>query len=155
MNIKYQRILLFLILNFFALYLGSLTTNMGVTSEWYNSIHKAPWTPPGWVFGAAWTSIMICFSIYLGLAFGLVKKSKSLIILFTVQWILNVFWNPIFFYYQQIEIAMIVIIILTFLVNIIFIKYLKAMKWKSILLLPYCFWMFIASSLNVYIWINN
>jgi tryptophan-rich sensory protein len=128
---------------------------MGVVSEWYSSLQKAPWTPPGWVFGAAWTSIMVCFAIYMGLALGILEKAKKLLVLYLIQWLLNVLWNPIFFYFQQIDLAMFVIITLTFLVNFIFIKNMKTMNWKSLLIIPYCLWMFIASSLNIYIWINN
>jgi tryptophan-rich sensory protein len=53
--------LLFFILNFAALAVGGLFTGSGVSSEWYQNLDKAPWTPPGWVFGAAWPFIMICF----------------------------------------------------------------------------------------------
>ena len=53
--------LIFLIINFAALGLGSWIMGAGAQSEWYSSLNQAPWTPPGWVFGAAWTIIMICF----------------------------------------------------------------------------------------------
>ena len=45
----------------------------GPQTEWYLNLNKAHWTPPGWVFGAAWTTIMICFSIYLSYLFGNIK----------------------------------------------------------------------------------
>ena len=52
---------LFLLLNFGALAIGSYFMNNGPQSNWYLTLNKAPWTPPGWVFGVAWTTIMICF----------------------------------------------------------------------------------------------
>ncbi|MDH3796458.1 MAG: tryptophan-rich sensory protein, partial [Flavobacteriaceae bacterium] len=61
------RLIVFLVLNFGALALGSLFTNMGISSDWYSELSKAPWTPPGWVFGAAWTTIMLCFSVYMAI----------------------------------------------------------------------------------------
>lgn len=59
------RIALFLVLNFAALGIGGLFSGQGVPSDWYTGLNKAPWTPPGWVFGSAWTIIMICFAIYM------------------------------------------------------------------------------------------
>ena len=55
----------FLLVNFGGLAIGNWLMNSGPSSTWYLELNKAPWTPPGWVFGAAWTLIMICFSIYL------------------------------------------------------------------------------------------
>ena len=88
------RIILFLVINFTALVIGGIFTNSGVPSEWYQSLNKAPWTPPGWFFGAAWTTIMICFSVYMAYATEIVRTKKTLIVLFSVQWVLNVLWNP-------------------------------------------------------------
>ena len=56
------RTTIFLIINFTALAFGGLFTSEGVPSEWYLSLLKAPWTPPGWVFGFAWSIIMICYA---------------------------------------------------------------------------------------------
>lgn len=50
MKFQYDiKTIIFLILNFAALAIGGLSTSSGVTSEWYNALNKAPWTPPGWV----------------------------------------------------------------------------------------------------------
>ena len=66
---KWAYFLLFLFLNFAALALGGLFTKDGVASDWYQHLNKAPWTPPGWVFGAAWTFLMICYSVFLTVLF--------------------------------------------------------------------------------------
>jgi tryptophan-rich sensory protein len=91
------RLILFLALNFGALALGGLFTGKGVVSDWYRQLNKAPWTPPGWVFGFAWTSIMVCFSFFM----TQLTKEKSqfypVVLLFIIQWLLNVSWNPLFF----------------------------------------------------------
>ncbi|HRP59901.1 MAG TPA: tryptophan-rich sensory protein, partial [Vicingus sp.] len=93
------KIIIFLLLNFAALGLGSLFTSGAVTGDWYQQLNKAPWTPPGWVFGAAWTSIMVCFAIYMAYAWQSSTNKNTLITLFIIQWILNVSWNPLFFKY--------------------------------------------------------
>ncbi|QLH45180.1 MAG: tryptophan-rich sensory protein [Bacteroidota bacterium] len=29
-----------------------------------SALATSPWTPPGWVFGFAWTLIMVCYSFF-------------------------------------------------------------------------------------------
>jgi tryptophan-rich sensory protein len=155
MKIINQRILFFLILNFLALYLGSLTTTDGVASDWYNQLLKAPWTPPGWVFGFAWTLIMVCFAFYMAIALDRIKHVKTLLALYVTQWFLNVLWNPVFFHYQMVYSALILILSLTALISYILFCHLKVMKTSSLLLAPYFVWLLIASSLNLYIYLYN
>ena len=88
-----SRFLLFLVLNFAALAIGGLFTSKGVSSDWYLQIIKAPWTPLGWVFGAAWTTIKICFSIYLAYLWPLEKNKTFFIGLFAIQSVLNILWS--------------------------------------------------------------
>lgn len=150
-----KNIFVFLILNFSALAIGSLFTNDGVTSIWYQNLTKAPWTPPGWVFGATWTLIMICYSIYMALLINQNTDKMKIIILFFIQWILNISWNPIFFYYQNVALGLICISTLTVLIAYFLFNFGKTLKMKSILILPYLIWLLIATSLNGYILLHN
>lgn len=149
------RFIIFLILNFGALAIGGLYTNKGVSSTWYANLMKAPWTPPGWVFGFAWTTIMLCFSIYMTKSWAQIENKKLLLFLFIIQWILNVLWNPTFFHYQHILLALIVISALTVLIAFILFFYWPALKLHSLWLVPYFIWLLIATSLNAYIWLKN
>jgi tryptophan-rich sensory protein len=135
--------------------LGSLATTLGVSSEWYSQMQKAPWTPPGWVFGAAWTTIMICFGFYMAKAISLLKNSKSSLVLYVIQWILNVLWNPLFFHYHMVFTALLTISCLSVLISYLLIKNLNTLKYWSLLIMPYFVWMWIATSLNFYIWLYN
>lgn len=150
-----KRIILFLIINFAGLGLGSLFTDVGVDSTWYQSLEKAPWTPPGWVFGAAWTLIMICFSIYLAFAYKSYTNKSQFFAWFALVWILNFVWNPLFFTYHFVLVALIVISLLTLFIVALMIDGWSKLKVKSILLLPYVLWLIIATSLNAYIYIQN
>jgi benzodiazapine receptor len=150
-----KRILIFLVLNFGALALGGFFTGTGVISDWYFTLNKAPWTPPGWVFGAAWTSIMFLFSLYMSFLWPRVEDRKSLIMLFSIQWILNVAWNPVFFYFQQIGIGLVVILLLTALVGFFLFRFRRLMSFKTIFIAPYFIWLLIASSLNIYLFLYN
>ena len=147
--------ILFLFLNFFGLYLGVYFTGDGVTSDWYQTLNKAPWTPPGWVFGFAWTSIMICFAFYLSKLFIKDPNKKRNVIIYTSQWILNLSWNPLFFYFHEMAIAMIILILLLIiLLYFLYVNY-STIKTSSFLLLPYVLWLIVACSLNAYTLINN
>jgi tryptophan-rich sensory protein len=148
--------IIFLTLNFLALAIGGQFTGSGVSSDWYQTINKAPWTPPGWVFGAAWTTIMICYAFYLKSLIENVKsQSKTIYILYGIQWVLNIIWNPIFFYFQYDVLALLVISALQVVLIITFLRYFRVQHYYNLLLLPYLIWLFTAISLNAYIVIYN
>ncbi len=149
------RILLFLVLTFGGLAIGGLFTGTGVSSDWYQTLLKAPWTPPGWVFGAAWSTIMVCYSLFMAVAWDKVANRRELLILFGIQWILNVSWNPLFFYLHWVLVSLLVICLLTVLMGWFLFKYKKEMKVGTTALLPYFVWLIIATSLNAYIYLFN
>jgi tryptophan-rich sensory protein len=149
------RIILFLFINFGALALGSLFTNQGVSSHWYMTLEKAPWTPPGWLFGVAWTTIMICFSVYMASLWTAVVNKKNTTFLFIIQFVLNTSWSFIFFHLQQTGFALIVITLLTLVIAYFTFKFGGLLKWKNVFILPYLFWLLIATSLNLYIYLKN
>jgi benzodiazapine receptor len=149
------RLIIFLTINFGALAVGGFFTGKGARSDWYIGLAKAPWTPPGWVFGFAWTMIMICFSVYMAYLWPINENKKILIALFIFQWILNVSWNPTFFYYHNVLLGLIIISGLTILVGIFLLSYWPELKFKTVLILPYFIWLLIATSLNGYILLKN
>lgn len=149
------RIIIFLVLNFAALSLGGLFTSKGVSSDWYADLSKAPWTPPGWVFGAAWTLIMICFAFYMANLWTSSENKKLIIALFAIQLILNIAWNPIFFQFHNVIFGLLVITTLTLLIGFLLFQYYSILKLKSLFILPYFIWLVIATSLNAYILFKN
>ena len=147
-------IIYFLIINFSALGIGSWLMNNGPRTEWYTSLNQAPWTPPGWVFGVAWTTIMFCFSIYM--AYLYLKMTTSKIkILFLIQFVLNVIWNYVFFNQHLVTIGLIIIMGLTIVVGSFLFSFKNELKTKTLLIVPYFIWLCIATSLNAYILFNN
>ena len=153
---------LFVLINFGALTIGSWLMNEGASSFWYKNLNRALWEPPGWVFGVAWTTVMLCFSIYLAfiikgleISFSIFNYKTDLFKLYLFHLLLNISWNYLFFNKHLIELALIDIIILTILMFYFLFKYFSVLKFKSILILPYCTWLIIASSLNFYIAIYN
>ena len=146
-----------LVVNFGALAIGGIL--MGASpaeNNWYNGLNQAPWTPPGFVFGLAWTSIMLCFSIYLATSSVFVLNEPKLRNTYVLHLFLNIAWNPVFFFFHQTWLAFPILIglILTL------IQLNRQMGYsfytnKSWLLFPYFIWLVIAASLNAYIAIMN
>ena len=147
-------LLVFLLINFSALGIGSWLMNNGPSSNWYLALNKAPWTPPGWVFGVAWTVIMICFSVYLSYLVK-IEVANTFWSLFIIQFVLNVSWNFVFFNQHATGLALIIILLLTVLVGYYLFIFFSEMRLKSLLIAPYFVWLLIATSLNAYSYLKN
>ena len=150
-----KRTLVFLLLNFSALALGSYLMGEGPTGPWYASLNKAPWTPPGWVFGAAWTTIMIAFAFFMSTWQGTSTRPKRVTLLYAVHLVLNISWNPLFFNLNWLAIALVEILLLLALVIYIGLLGKKESGQISLLVLPYIAWLSIASTLNAYALLYN
>ena len=150
----FKHFFLFLIINFSALGLGVLLMGNGPTSEWYTSLNRAPWTPPNGAFGICWVLIMVCYSVYMSFLY-LKHPTTKVITLFIIQYILNVAWNFIFFNQHSIAIGLGAIIALTFIITVFLVTYLESLKIKTLLIIPYFIWIWIATSLNLYILLKN
>jgi tryptophan-rich sensory protein len=147
-----KHLILFLTINFGGLAFGSFLMGNPASNEWYQLQAKAPWTPPGWVFGAAWFSIMLFYSIFLQ---QLLKTSrvnrKSVKWLFGISVVLNVSWNPLFFVHHWVALGLVVLIALFFVLVLLARIALKQKPLLVLLILPYLIWMLIAISLNAYL----
>jgi tryptophan-rich sensory protein len=91
------------------------------------------------------------------MAYLMIQKvdRRKVVFLFSIQLILNIAWNPIFFYYQSASMGLLCISLLTITIGSLFINYLKVVKVKTFLLAPYLIWLIIATSLNLYISLYN
>ncbi len=157
MKSKILAITLFWIFNFAALGIGAWLMGSPIENDWYQSLEKAPWTPPGWVFGAAWFSIMLLFGIFMGwMWIAYPEKRQQLGWIYVTHWILNVCWNPVFFVHHWVVLGGIMIVMLAILVWWFLFKGFQAKpKTLGLLVLPYALWLVIASSLNWYVFFAN
>lgn len=151
------RLVLFLVINFGALGIGSMLMGNISNNEWYTNAEKAPWTPPGWVFGAAWFSIMLALSIFMYIASNkyTFEELKPFYWIFALQFVLNVMWNPVFFRWHMMWPGLFIIVALTITVGYMLWwgrAYIGAAAW---LIAPYFIWLLIATSLNAYIAVKN
>ena len=131
--------------------------NNGSITTWYAGLVRSPLTPPGYLFGIAWTILyaMIAISGWMIWQARETNNTTSIKKLYIAQLILNWSWTPLFFYYQLTGVALICMSMIIVLVTALIVKSYKSLKVASILLIPYLLWLLFASHLNFYIWMFN
>lgn len=123
---------------------------------WYPYLDKPDLTPPNIVFPIAWSIIYLCMGISIGLILiSNALKKKELTSLFIIQLLLNFAWSILFFYFQNPLLGLIDILLLDICVTVYAIKSYPVKKVSSILFWPYIIWIYFATYLNGYIFINN
>lgn len=131
--------------------LSGISVSVG-DSSWYMHLHKPSFNPPNWIFGPVWSILYVL----MGIAIGKIWRNHSVLqrILFFSQFILNLLWSPIFFYYHQIQFAFIDLCMLwIFLLALLFL--VKKQTKIFILLVPYFLWVTFAGFLNYTILMMN
>lgn len=155
LNINYKKLIASIIICLTCGIIGSLFTSASVNS-WYLNINKPSFNPPNWIFGPVWTGLFILMGISLYLIWqkGINKNNPALII-FSIQYVLNIAWSFFFFYLQNPLAGLIEIIILwIFIILTIYYFYLIS-KTAAYLLLPYLIWVSFASILNFMLYYLN
>jgi translocator protein len=138
----------FILAAFGASAIGSLTGTG--TTDWYRTIAKPDWTPPGWLFGPVWT--VLYFSI--GVSGWLVwrksgfRAARIAMAIFAVQLILNATWSPVFFGLQRPDIALAVIIGLWLSIGAMIAAFRPHDRRAAWMLVPYLLWVSFATALN-------
>ena len=119
-------------------------------SYWYNSLIQPPLTPPDWLFLPVWTVLYI--TIILSINIFATKKSQNNKItgymFFIFQAILNLAWQPIFFIYENIRLALLVIILMDIFVLLTIRNFIRISKIAGKILIPYLTWILFATYLN-------
>lgn len=155
-NMKYfLYFLLFVLINFGALFIGTIFTGPAVQDTWYVSLHKAPWTPPGFVFGLAWFTIMLCFSFFMANVWKNKQLTSGLSTIYAIHIVVNTAWNAVFFYWHATWPALLLIVALLVMVLWFTRIGFKTSIVQGLLVLPYALWLIIAVSLNAYICFMN
>ena len=146
-----------LMVNFGALALGNAWTSSGVISDWYVNANQAPWTPPGWVFGAAWATIGVTFAVMMAfIDTSTYRHLDQVQRWFWLSVVLNIAWNPVFFGLHAVWTGVGVLMLLSFWIYNLIDFARKTMGWKvAVFGMPYFIWLMIATSLNMYIAIMN
>lgn len=132
---------------------GILSGFLGASSigDWYTRLERPPGTPPNWLFGPAWT---ILYAL-MGLAAARIwhrgepapARNRALIV-FLLQFLLNLAWTPVFFGAHRMALALVVIVALFATIATTILLFRPLDRPASRLLLPYLCWVGFATYLN-------
>jgi translocator protein len=125
--------------------------------EWYASLKKPSWNPPGWVFGPVWTALYATMALAAWLVWrrgGFAAQRRPLVI-FLVQLALNAAWTPLFFGLHWPGAAFAEIILLWLAIAATVAAFARVSRLAAWLLVPYLAWVGFAAALNFTIWHLN
>lgn len=121
---------------------------------WYASLTKPSFNPPNWIFGPVWSALYIMMGVVLGRLWN--EKNQMLLFVFVSQFIFNLLWSPLFFYYHRIDLALYDIGLLWLsLVCFMVLAWRSHYRTIFLLFMPYLLWVSFAGILNLSIyWLN-
>ncbi len=122
--------------------------------EWYATLTKPSFTPPGWVFGPAWLILYVCIGVSGWKVWQRYSDSLSMK-LWWAQLALNFLWSPVFFVSHQIGLALVVILLLLAVIIAFIAVTWRTAQLASLLFIPYAAWVAFASLLNGSIFLLN
>lgn len=125
--------------------------------EWYASLKKPTWNPPGWIFGPVWTTLYIMMSVSAWLVWkrGGFAAQLGPLALFLAQLALNALWTPLFFGLRQPGLAFAEILLLWLAITVTIVVFHRVSPAAAWLLAPYLAWVSFAAVLNFTLWRLN
>lgn len=137
--------------------IGSWLTNRGL--DWYLNQSVIPsFAPAGSVIGLVWTVIYTLSAISLILWLNQKKRDVNyhrVIWWFVANGFLNAFWSYLFFFKQQVGLAIVEMIGLELSVLVLIWLMWKRGRVSAVLLIPYAAWVMFATYLAYSFWVLN
>ncbi|TCC96582.1 tryptophan-rich sensory protein [Pedobacter hiemivivus] len=136
---------------------GAFFTSSSVTT-WYVTLAKPSFNPPNQIFAPVWTALYILIGIS---AYRVWQKRDTInrfprtIAIYFIQLMLNLMWSFIFFYSNQIGVAVFEIVFLLFIAIVNAILFYRIDKIAGLLFIPYILWIIFATVLTYNIFILN
>jgi len=125
--------------------------------DWYASLIRPSFNPPNGIFGPVWTSLYLLMGISLFIIWKqpTSKKRNIAMTIFVIQLLLNFCWSFLFFYFKEIGLALIEIIIMWIAILIMIISFHKVKPLAAYINIPYILWVSFATILNAAYYILN
>ena len=142
--------------------LGSLSTS-GNGTGWYAQAEKAPWAPAGAVVGAVWLALYTIMAVAAWLVWRERGSSyrRTALILYVTQLVINAAWTPVFFGgYPLFGSAalwwrVVIILLLDAAVLATMVAFARVSLVAAWMLVPYWIWVLCATTINVFLAVNN
>ena len=148
-KINWKILIISLVIVYAVAFIGSLFTGGNTSGEWYESI-KPSITPPNWIFPVVWNILffLIALSLYFVWVNTKDKQKNKIIIVFGINFLLNILWSVLYFTLRNPFYAFIELIFLWLsIIGMIIVTY-KINKRSAYLLIPYLLWVSFAGILN-------
>lgn len=139
--------------------LGATFGSLFAPDAWFSALLKPTWNPPSWIFAPVWTLLYATMAV----ALWLVRREpanedrlrKVALVLFAIQFALNLAWTPLFFGLRSPGLAFAEICLLWIVLLSTMLAFGRVRPLAGYLLLPYLLWVSFALVLNGTIWLMN
>jgi translocator protein len=129
--------------------LGGLATDVG---PWYQALIKPWFQPPDWLFGPAWTIIYTTTAVAGVKAWSATNVPsirRTILLLFSVNFVLNILWSVLFFTFQRPDWAAIQVWLLWASIAALLFAIRRISSAAAWWLAPYLLWVSFAAVLNI------
>lgn len=123
--------------------------------QFYASLIRPDWAPPGWLFGPVWTALFTLMGIAAWLVWRERPGSRSALALFLVQLAVNALWSWLFFVWHLGAAAFAEMIVLLGLIAATMASFWRIRRIAATLLVPYLLWVGFATLLTWSLWQSN
>jgi len=147
---KWPSLLLFIVV---VLGIGWAVGYVTAPGEWYASLNKPFFNPPGWLFAPVWSILYVLIAIAGWRVWT--AGETTLTSLWFIQMVLNFLWSPAFFGIQMPALALVIIIVLLVTIYAFIAKAWNRDRTSALLFLPYAAWITFATLLNFSIVVLN
>ena len=129
-------------------FVGGKATDIG---PWYRELRKPSWNPPDWVFPVVWTTIYLFIIVSVGRVWNQADPSmrSTLLLVISVNLILNMLWSVLFFSWKKPLWALIEVVLLWLSIVAMIAVFVGIDQLSAWLLAPYLAWVSVASFLNL------
>lgn len=153
-----RRVLAFLIFYlpcFVVQAIGGYLTQQSVM-DWYPTLNKSSLTPPGYVFGVAWSILYALMALAASRVYVVrgTWRSRSLV-WWGIQLVLGLLWSAVFFGHREVMAGLVIIVINWAVVVYVADRFWKAERLAGALMVPLMGWLTFATYLNGFILLNN
>ncbi|MET4101659.1 benzodiazapine receptor [Roseovarius sp. MBR-78] len=116
--------------------------------DWYARLKKPWWTPPNWLFPAAWTILYLCMATA-GARVAMSPDNALAMALWALQIALNGLWTPVFFGLRRMGLGLVVLGALWLSVAATLVALWQVDTIAGLLFVPYLVWVSVAGALNL------
>ena len=134
--------------------IGSIATQSG--QDWYDTLQKPAFNPPGWVFSPVWTTLYVAMAVAAWLVYREGGPGSPIALgAWVTQLGLNLGWSWAFFGAENAALGLAEILVLLAAILITAGLFYRVKRLAALLMVPNAAWVAFATLLNFEIWRLN